>query len=144
MPATRTLLPAAALAALLVVLALAGPAFAATKNGITPLAPKAGTSVPAGKSPVFRMRAKGPGQVWVHVCKTKAKDSDGVICTDESIGRAKRKRGRVFEYKPKFFDFPEFWLNSPGRYFWQAHRISCNADASDCRQEGPTVRFRVG
>ena len=143
MSLTRTLLPAAAFAALLCILALAGPASAATKNGITPLAPKAGTSVPAGKSPVFRMRAKGPGQVWVHVCKSKSKNADGLICTDESIGRAKRKKGRVFEYKPKFFDFPAFWLNSPGRYFWQAHRIACNADISDCRQEGPTVRFRV-
>jgi hypothetical protein len=141
MLATRTLLPAAALAALLFVLALAGPAAAATKNGITPLAPKAGASVPVGKSPVFRMRANGPGQVWVHVCKSKRKNADGVICTKESIGRAKKKRG-AFEYKPRFFDFPEFWLNSPGAYYWQAHRISCNAQ--DCRQEGPIVRFRVG
>ena len=124
------------------VLAVAGPASATTKNGITPLAPKAGTSVPAGKSPTFKMRVRGPGQVWVHVCKSKARDSDGVICTDESIGRA-RKRSGVFQYKPKFFDFPEFWLNSPGTYYWQAHRIACNADISDCRQEGPTVRFKV-
>ena len=124
----------------LTALVLAVPASAPTKNGITPLAPKAGTSVPAGKSPTFRMRVKGPGQVWVHVCKSKARDSDGVICTDESIGRA-RKRDGVFRYRPKFFDFPAFWLNSPGTYYWQAHRISCNA--SDCRQEGPIVRFKV-
>jgi hypothetical protein len=121
-------------------LVLAVPASAATKNGITPLAPKAGTSVPSGQSPTFRMRVKGPGQVWVHVCKSKARDTDGVICTDESIGRA-RKRNGVFRYKPKFFDFPSFWLNSPGTYYWQAHRIACNA--SDCRQEGPIVRFKV-
>ena len=100
------------------------------------------TSVPSGKSPTFRMRVKGPGQVWVHVCKSKARDGDGVICTDESIGRA-RKRNGVFQYKPKFFDFPDFWLNSPGTYYWQAHRIACNAAIDDCRQEGPVVRFRV-
>jgi hypothetical protein len=151
MPATRALLPAAMLAALLFILALAGPAAAATRNGITPVAPKAGTSVPVGKSPVFRMRANGPGQVWVHVCKSKRKNADGVICmrgsgvgatfTGDSIGRAKKNRG-AYEYKPRFFDFPEFWLNSPGTYYWQAHRITCNA--RDCRQEGPIVRFRVG
>ena len=127
----------------LTALVLAVPASAATKNGITPLAPKAGTSVPAGKSPTFRMRVKGPGQVWVHVCKSKARDSDGVICTDESIGRA-RKRDGVFRYKPKFFDFPAFWLNSPGTYYWQAHRIACEGNINDCRQEGPTVKFKVG
>jgi|SRR5215210_577210 len=123
-------------------LAVPSAASAATKNGITPLAPKAGSSVPAGQSPTFRMRAVGPGQVWVHVCKSKAKNADGVICSKESIGRA-RKKGGSFRYKPRFFDFPAFWLNSPRTYYWQAHRIACNADASDCRQEGPIVRFRV-
>jgi len=77
-------------------LAVAGSAAATTKNGITPVAPKAGTSVPAGKSPTFT---------------------------------------------PKFYDYPAFWLNRPGRYFWQAFRIDCNAQ--DCEQEGPIVRFRV-
>jgi hypothetical protein len=143
MPASRRLLPAALLAALLVLLALAGTAGAVTKNGITPLAPKAGTSVPAGKSSTFRMRAKGPGQVWVHVCKSKAKDGDGVICNKEAIGRARKNKKGIFEYKQKVFGFPEYWLNSPGTYYWQAHRIDCAGDVSDCRQEGPTVRFKV-
>ncbi len=137
--------------ALALVLALGAsvPASAATKNGIKPLAPKAGSSVPTGKSPLFRMKVSGPGQVWVHVCKSKKKNGDGVICMKknafdgDSIGRAKKKNG-VFQYKPKFFDFPEFWLNSPGTYYWQAFRISCNASASDCHQEGPITKFKVG
>ena len=118
-------------------------ASAATRHGITPLAPKAGKSIPAGKRPTFKIRAKGPGQVWVHVCKSKKKNSDGVICSDESIGRAKKK-GSSFQYKPKFFNFPEFWLNSPGTYYWQAHRIQCEGDISDCLQEGPIIKFKVG
>ena len=44
----------------------------------------------------------------------------------------------------KFFDFPEFWLNSPGTYYWQAFRIACTAASSDCRKEGPIVKFKVG
>src|SRR3954451_23887377 len=103
-----------------VILATAGPAFAA--SGITPVSPKSGATVATGKSPTFNMRVKGSGQVWVHVCKSKKKDSDGVICDDESIGRAKKKGG-VFQYTPKFFDYDEFWLNNPGTYYWQAHRI---------------------
>jgi hypothetical protein len=133
----RTLALTIALAAL----PMAGSAAAATKNGITPLAPKAGTSVPAGKSPVFRVRAKGPGQVWIHVCESNKKDRSGVICSKASIGRAKKKRNRVFEYKPTFYDYPAFWLNQPGTYYWQAFRISCNSQ--DCEQEGPVVRFKV-
>ena len=139
---TRTLVPAAGMAALLLVLALAGPASAATKNGITPFGPKAGTTVPAGKALTFRMRVNGPGSVFVHVCKNKRKDSEGVICRKTTIvGPAKKKRG-VYQVKQKFFDFPEFWLNQPGRYYWQAYRIDCTG--SDCKQEGPVTRFRVG
>ena len=105
------------------VLALASPALGA--SGITPLSPKSGSTVPAGTSPTFKMRVKGAGQVWVHVCKSK-------------------KKGGVFQYKPKFFDYDTFWLNTPGTYYWQAHRISCEGDINDCRQEGPTVKFKVG
>jgi hypothetical protein len=123
-------------------LVLPSSAAAATKNGITPLAPKAGKSVPAGKRPTFKLRAQGPGQVWVHVCKSKKKDSEGVICSTESIGRAKKK-GSSYQYKPKFYQYPTFWLNSPGTYYWQAHRISCEGDTSDCRQEGAIVKFKV-
>jgi hypothetical protein len=141
MPVTRLLLPAAALAALLFFLALAGSASAATKNGITPLAPKGGTSVPAGKALTFRMRVNGPGSVFVHVCKNKRKNREGVICRKVTIvGPAKKRRG-VHEVKQRFFDFPEFWLNTPGRYFWQAYRIDCSG--SDCKKEGPVTRIRV-
>ena len=123
------------------VLALASPALGA--SGITPLSPKSGATVPAGTSPTFKMRVKGAGQVWVHVCKSKKKDKDGVICDDESIGQAKKKGG-VFQYKPKFFDYDTFWLNTPGTYYWQAHRIQCENGIDDCLIEGPTIKFQVG
>jgi hypothetical protein len=123
-------------------LLLPSSAAAATKNGVTPLAPKAGKSVPAGKRPTFKVRATGGGQVWVHVCKSRKRDKTGLICSTEAIGRAKKKGGS-YKFKAKFFDFPEFWLNSPGTYYWQAHRIACEGNLSDCRQEGPIVKFRV-
>ena len=127
----------------LTALALAGPAAAATKNGITPLAPKAGTSVPAGKAATFRMRVSKPGAgVFMHVCKSKKKDKEGMICKKATILQAKKKKG-VFVAKQKFFDFPAFWLNNPGTYYWQAYRIECRSGSSDCKQEGPVVRFRV-
>ena len=124
-------------------LALAGPAAAATKNGITPLAPKAGTSVPAGKSATFRMRVSDPGAgVFMHVCKASKKDKEGMICKKATILQAKKRKG-VFVAKQKFFDFPAFWLNNPGTYYWQAYRIECRSGSSDCKQEGPVVRFKV-
>ena len=53
-------------------------------------------------------------------------------------------KGGRFSAKMRFFDFPEFWLNNPGTYYWQAYRIDCEGDLSDCKQEGPVVKFRVG
>jgi hypothetical protein len=123
-------------------LALAPAASAATKNGITPLAPKAGTSVPARQAATFKMRVRGTGSVYVHVCKSKKKANDGRICHKADIGHA-RKKGGSYRYKAKFFDFPAFWLNNPGTYYWQAFRIACEGDLSDCYQEGPIVKFRV-
>ncbi len=129
-------------AALLVCATAATPALAATKNGITPRSPKAGGKVAAGKAASFKSRVRGQGQVYVHVCKSKRKNADGVICHDEFIGKA-TKRGRLHVARQRFFDFPEFWLNNPGVYYWQAHRIDCSVDIDDCLREGPIVRFRV-
>jgi hypothetical protein len=124
-------------------LMLPATASAATKNGITPLAPKAGKSVPARESVTFKMRVKGKGQVYVHVCKNKKKDKDGLICVNAAIGRA-HKKGRTYRYTSKFADFPSFWLNNPGTYYWQAFRIACEGgDISDCNLESPIVKFKV-
>ena len=122
-----------------VFLATAGPALAA--GGITPVSPKSGSTVPSGKSPTFKMKVKGAGQVWVHVCRTKRRNAAGVICIKTPAGQATRKNG-AFEFAPRLRPgFAACWLNNPGRYFWQAHRIYCNSQ--DCRQEGPVVKFRV-
>ena len=124
-------------------LALPTAASAATKHGITPLSPPAGSTVPAGKSPTFKMRVKGKGPVYVHVCKSKKKKKDGRICFKADIGRA-HKKGGVFRFKPKFYDFPGFWLVTPGTYYWQAFRIACEGDLSDCYQEGQVIKVKVG
>jgi hypothetical protein len=133
------------LIALAALLAVPTVAFGATKHGITPTSPKAGATIPVGQRPTMKGRVKGPGQVYVHVCKSKRKDDDGLICSDEAIKRAKKKNGK-FSVKLPFFDFPEFWLNTPGTYYWQAHRIACipGSDLKDCRQEGPIVKIKVG
>lgn len=117
-------------------------ALAATKNGITPKTPKAGATVDVGSRPTFSGRFKGPGQIYVYVSKSRKRDADGLIGKDAMIQRARKKDGR-FKTRAKFFDFPAFWLNTPGTYYWQAHRINC-AENDDCQQEGPVVKFKVG
>jgi hypothetical protein len=114
---------------------------AATKHGITPISPSADDEVPTGEKVTFRLRARGRGQVWVRVCESARKDRDGVICDRLAVGRATRHSGGVYTYAPRFHDFPDFWLNTPGTYHWQAYRLACVR--RDCRAEGPIVRFRV-
>lgn len=134
----RRMMTAAATAFLFV--AGSAAAVAATSHGVTPLSPKG--AIPVGKQPTFKVKVTGPGAVYIHVCKSKKKNREGVICTTESIGKARKKNG-VFVYKPKLFTYPGFWLQTPGTYYWQAHRIQCEGDLNDCRQEGPIVRIRI-
>jgi len=122
------------------VLAAAAPARAA--SGIRPLSPRAGATVPTGRSPVFRARVHGPGHVWVRVCGSRKRGAAGLICATDSIGRAKRGKDGVASYRPRFYDFPSFWLNRPGTYYWQAYRIACAG--KHCRRPGPVVAFKVG
>lgn len=121
----------------------ASVALAATKHGITPKTPKKGATVATGSRPTFKGRFSGPGQIYVYVSKSKKRDKDGLIAHEAMIQKAKKK-GHTFKTKAKFFDFPSFWLNTPGTYYWQAHRINCGEDGDDCQQEGPTVKFKVG
>jgi hypothetical protein len=130
------LLAASALLVLLV------PAGASASNGITPVSPKSGAKIHAGTPPTFKVRSVGSGPVWVHVCKSKKKDKDGVICSTESIGQAKKKGG-VYSYKPKKYTYPGFWAVTPGTYYWQAFRIACDAGGSDCDQEGQIAKFTI-
>ena len=145
MNARIALIAAGATAAALTVPAAgsAGPVATTAASGITVVSPKSNAKVPTGGPLTFKMRVRGAGQVWVHVSKSKKKDSDGVIDNDAAIGRAKKKNG-VFQYKVKLFDFPTFWLNTPGTYYWQAHRINADSGAPDVRQEGPVIRFKIG
>jgi hypothetical protein len=123
-------------------LALAVPVLAVTRNGVTPIAPKPGAKVASGSQPTFRGRATGAGSVWVYVSKSRKTGKNGLIRHEAMIQRAQRD-GRSFAVKARFFNYPRFWLNSPGTYYWQAHRVNCSQDGGDCYQEGPVIRFRV-
>ena len=118
------------------------PALAA--NGITPISPKAGDTVPAGERPTFKMRVRGRHTgVFVHVCRSKRKDADGMICHDELDRQGEEEARRALRVKADFFDFPEFWLNNPGTYYWQAHRISCDDGHGRLQARGAVVKFKV-
>jgi hypothetical protein len=143
---------AALAAAGLALLLPATGASAKTKNGVTPVAPTAGTVVPAGGTTTFKARVRGRGSVFLHVCTNKKRDRYGRICNDATIHRMKRgaRRGksRIYSVRPAVFSFPDYWLNTPGVYYWQAYRIGqpCarHDGLIDCIHDGPVVRISVG
>ena len=130
---------------LICVAASASVALAATKGGITPKAPKKGATVAVGSQPVFRGRAAGDGQIWVRVSTSRKTTGLGVIRPSKNTLqlRAKRTKAR-WALKAPFYDYPQFWLNRPGTYYWQAHRVPRLCKTADCLIEGPIVMFKVG
>ena len=129
---------------LLVVAAVVPLAVGAAIPRPVPVAPKDRATLPVGRTPTFKVRSSGRGSVWVHVSASAKRDASGVIGSDASIGQA-RKQGRVYVYKPKFYDYPRFWANRAKRWYWQAFRISCGEErkSSDCNVEGPVRSFRL-
>ena len=101
---------------------------AATKHGITPISPKAGATVPVGQAPTFKVQRHGP-RPGLRPRLQVQEEGHGRrdLPRRRPSGKAKQARAASQRYKPKFFDFPEFWLNTPGTYYWQAHRIACIA-----------------
>ncbi len=117
-------------------LAVATPAAAATKNGITPLRPKAGATLKRGTTPTFTMRVRGKGSVIVRVCGRARRNADGLICRGVAWGKATKRAG-VYRYRPRR------WTRRRGTYYWQAHRVDCSGGFADCFKEGPVRRLRV-
>src|ERR671916_30005 len=78
------------------------------------------------------------------VTPVSPKAGDGVLCSRATAGRARHVRGDRYQLRARFFDYPRFWLNTPGTYFWQAYRTACVENLRDCRAEGRIVKFRVG
>jgi hypothetical protein len=88
----------------------------------------------------------GPGRtVWVTVSRSKRVRRDGTLRSRVDFGQAKRVRrgSRTFRYVAQFFDFPAFYMNQPGRYYWQPYRIDCRRQR-DCRVQGRIRTFSIG
>lgn len=128
-------------------LTMATTAQAATKHGITPLTPKQGATLAAGQPAEFHVRVKGPGKVFFHVCDRPRKVKYGVICDNADLGPGQRVgrsgKARRIAFRPDLELFPEYFLQRPGTYYWQAFRVHCPKLTLDCRQEGPVMRFTV-
>lgn len=102
--------------------------------------PEGGQSV-AGTPVVFRIvtHPNETHSLYVRVSRSPAVDAEGVIGSDESIRNfsAVPDQPGVYEAAPTYYSFSSFWMNAPGVHYWQAYRIHCAINTSDCLLESP-------
>ena len=137
----RLVLPAA-LAALALFAASAVAAGTASRRSRRRRATRPGRQA----APTFKINVQGAGsRSWVHVCKSKQKDADGMICHDESIGQARKKQGSRFEYKAEVLRLPGVLAQHPRHVLLAGppDRVR-GRDVDDCRHRGPDREVQGG
>ncbi len=58
-------------------------------------------------------------------------------------GMDRRANGR-YSFTPTLYSFPEYFLQRPGKYWWQAFHIDCSARRASCHVLGSIRSFTVG
>ncbi len=101
----------------------------------------------AGTAPVFRVRAQ-PGEgysyLWLYISRSPQTDYRGLIGSDVELEQfsVSAPGSDLYDAKPFNYDYPGFWMNTPGVYYWQAYRISY-AGSPDGAVEGPVRSFKI-
>jgi hypothetical protein len=94
---------------------------------------------------LFRVRTQpNDFYLWLHISRSPATDAKGTIGSDvwlESM-TGSLAGPDLYDARPPFFDYPQFWMNQPGTYYWQVHRISY-ANGADGAVEGPVRSFTL-
>lgn len=106
------------------------------------LAPGNGKVLARGSQPTFKVRDTDPNArrytVYMTISRSKKVDRTGDLkqVKPGTFTSMKRKGKFGFVYKPEAFTFPEWFMQSPGKYYWQAYHI-------DCRVRGCHVQSRI-
>lgn len=108
------------------------------------LTPKSGAVLKRGSRPTFKVRDRDPNarryRVYLTIPRSKKRDRRGDLVRSKrySTFSSMTRRGRFgFVYRPPAYSFPTWFMQAPGRYYWQAFHI-------DCRVKGCHVHSRIG
>ena len=127
--------------------AVALPSSAADRDELPPprsVSPAFNKTITLGQQFTFQVRSRTNSAVFVVVSKSKRKAADGTLRDKKGYMRKMgRRKGTLFTKKvERYRGLDSHFLNKPGTYYWQAHRINCS-EQKDCAVEGPIRRFRV-
>ena len=123
---------------------LAAPA-AFAQSAPTLSAPSNGKALKRGVAFTFKADlddSSGSG-VFLRVSKSKKVGDDGVLADDQTYMRQMKGSGSLKYKVERYPALPSYWLNKPGKYYWQAYSIDCSAGLDDCNIESEIRSFRI-
>ncbi len=112
------------------------------------ISPGKGHKVKVRHRPLFVVRdtakKKSYNDLFLSVAHSKRRNKCGAL-KDTSNGvfaQMHRRRGTkyTFTYRAKFYDYPKFWLNRPGKYFWQVYRIDSGGKCLEVKSGTRVIR----
>lgn len=138
-----------ALAALVALLAFGGSLAAAQSATAAPklLAPGNGKVLARGSQPTFKLRDTSPNarrySIFMRISTSKKVDRNGTLKRTKigHFARMDRKGKFGFVWKPEDYSFPEWFMQRPGTYYWQAYHIDCSVRG--CNVESKVRSFKV-
>jgi hypothetical protein len=99
------------------------------------LAPAAGKVFPRGSPIVFRIRTHpGDERLFLLISKSPtAADACGTIGSDvTSANIGPTSDPSIYEADTPYYDYESFWMNQPGTYYWQVHRVEYREGGDGC------------
>jgi hypothetical protein len=139
----------ALLATLLVGGALLASAQAANAASPQLLAPGNGKTLARGSQPLFKARDTDPNSrrysVYITISRSKKLDRRGDLKQTRGSGTfsSMRRSGKFgFVYKPEDYSFPTWFMQAPGKYYWQVFHIDCRVRG--CHVHSKVRSFKVG
>lgn len=112
------------------------------------LAPGNGKVLARGSQPLFKARDTDPNSrkynVYITISRSKKRDNRGDLKQTRGSGTfsSMRRSGKFgFTYKPEDYSFPTWFMQAPGKYYWQVFHIDCRVRG--CHVHSPIRSFTV-
>jgi hypothetical protein len=111
------------------------------------VAPKRGAVLALGSQPTFKVRDGSRNarryKIFMTISTSKARskrtgDLKQAKVDGQTVGTftSMKRRGKTHSYTAQKYSFPTWYMNRPGKYYWQAFRI-------DCRVRGCHIHSKV-
>lgn len=114
--------------------------------------PKSGAVLAKGSQPTFKVSDASRNARKYHIfmtistTKKRSRKTGDLLrpkTNGEQIGTftSMHRKGTKFSYKAESYSFPTWYMNRPGKYYWQAYRIDCRVKS--CHVHSKTRSFVV-